>query len=71
MLVTRRVLLTRVWGGEPSPGSKTLDAHVRRIRAKIEDDPSVPDRIVTIRGLGYRYNPQEAPGSDGPVVTGR
>ncbi|MGH8999715.1 MAG: response regulator transcription factor [Acidimicrobiia bacterium] len=54
--LTRRVLINRVWGTEPASGSKTLDAHVRRVRTKIEDDPSAPTRIVTIRGLGYRYN---------------
>jgi two-component system response regulator RegX3 len=54
--ITRRVLLNRIWGAGPSSGSKTLDAHIRRVRAKIEDNPSAPTRIVTIRGLGYRYN---------------
>lgn len=54
--LTRRVLIDRVWDVEPAAGSKTLDAHIRRIRAKVEDDPSIPTRIVTIRGLGYRYN---------------
>ncbi len=50
------MLLNRIWGAGPSSGGKTLDAHIRRVRAKIEDDPSAPTRIVTIRGLGYRYN---------------
>jgi two-component system response regulator RegX3 len=35
--------------------TKTLDVHVKRLRSKIEDDPSSPRRIVTIRGLGYKY----------------
>lgn len=54
--LTRSVLIDRIWGTEPAQESKTLDSHIRRIRAKIEEDPSAPTRIVTIRGLGYRYN---------------
>jgi two-component system response regulator RegX3 len=53
--VTRRVLIERVWGWESTEG-KTLDTHIRRIRAKIEADPSSPTRIVTVRKVGYRYN---------------
>ena len=53
--VTRRVLIERVWGWESTEG-KTLDTHIRRIRAKIEADPSNPTRIVTVRKVGYRYN---------------
>lgn len=54
--LTRSVLVDRVWGKEPAHESKTLDSHIRRIRAKIEDDPSAPTRVVTVRGLGYRFN---------------
>ena len=54
-IVSRRVLNERVWGWESTEG-KTLDTHVRRIRAKIEDDPSHPVRIVTVRKVGYRFN---------------
>ena len=53
--VPRRVLIERVWGWESTEG-KTLDTHIRRIRAKIEVDPSSPARIVTVRKVGYRYN---------------
>jgi two-component system response regulator RegX3 len=54
--LTRSVLVDRVWGTEPAHESKTLDSHIRRIRAKIEIDPSSPTRVVTVRGLGYRFN---------------
>jgi two-component system, OmpR family, response regulator RegX3 len=53
--VTRRVLIERVWGWETTEG-KTLDTHIRRLRAKIETDPSNPARIVTVRKVGYRFN---------------
>jgi two-component system response regulator RegX3 len=53
--VPRRMLIERVWGWESTEG-KTLDTHIRRIRAKIEADPSRPARIVTLRKVGYRYN---------------
>jgi two-component system response regulator RegX3 len=53
--VPRRMLIERVWGWESTEG-KTLDTHIRRIRAKIETEPSSPARIVTVRKVGYRYN---------------
>lgn len=53
--VPRRMLIERVWGWETTEG-KTLDTHIRRIRAKIETDPSSPARIITVRKVGYRYN---------------
>jgi len=53
--VTRRVLIERVWGWDSTEG-KTLDTHIRRIRSKIESDPSSPVRIVTVRKVGYRFN---------------
>ena len=53
--VPRRTLIERVWGWESTEG-KTLDTHIRRIRAKIETDPSSPARIVTVRKVGYRYH---------------
>jgi two-component system response regulator RegX3 len=52
--LTRRVIVDRVWGAAP-PDTKTLDTHIRRLRAKIENDPSVPKRITTVRKVGYRY----------------
>ncbi|MCL2653318.1 MAG: response regulator transcription factor [Propionibacteriaceae bacterium] len=53
-VLTRRQLLNRVWGSDYFGDTKTLDVHVRRLRAKIEQDPTSPTRLVTVRGLGYR-----------------
>jgi two-component system response regulator RegX3 len=57
-VLTRETLIDRVWGTDYVGDTKTLDVHVKRLRAKVEPDPSTPTRIVTIRGLGYKY---EAP----------
>ncbi|MBX3313188.1 MAG: response regulator transcription factor [Actinobacteria bacterium] len=57
-VLPRDVLIDRVWGHDYVGDTKTLDVHVKRLRAKVEDDPSNPVRIVTIRGLGYKF---EAP----------
>jgi two-component system, OmpR family, response regulator RegX3 len=54
-VLTRETLIDRVWGMDYVGDTKTLDVHVKRLRAKVEDDPSSPRRIVTIRGLGYKY----------------
>ena len=54
-VLTREVLIDRVWGSDYVGDTKTLDVHIKRVRAKIEDDPSQPTRIVTIRGLGYKF----------------
>lgn len=54
-VVTRELLIDRVWGEDYVGDTKTLDVHVKRLRSKVEDDPSKPSRIVTIRGLGYKY----------------
>jgi two-component system response regulator RegX3 len=54
-VLTREVLIDRVWGSDYVGDTKTLDVHVKRLRSKIEADPSSPARIVTIRGLGYKY----------------
>ena len=54
-VVARDVLIDRVWGSDYVGDTKTLDVHVKRLRSKIEDDPTTPARIVTIRGLGYKY----------------
>jgi two-component system response regulator RegX3 len=54
-VLTRDLLIDRVWGTDYVGDTKTLDVHVKRLRAKVEDDPSNPSRIVTIRGLGYKY----------------
>lgn len=53
--LSRDVLIDRVWGPDYVGDTKTLDVHVKRLRAKIEEDPSYPRRIVTLRGVGYRY----------------
>jgi two-component system response regulator RegX3 len=44
-----------VWGSDYFGDTKTLDVHIKRIRSKIERDPSAPVRLVTVRGLGYRF----------------
>ncbi len=54
-VLTRETLIDRVWGPHYVGDTKTLDVHVKRLRGKIEDDPSRPGRITTIRGLGYKY----------------
>jgi two-component system response regulator RegX3 len=54
-VLTRDVLIDRVWGPNYYGDTKTLDVHVKRLRAKVEDDPASPARIVTVRGVGYRY----------------
>ena len=55
-VLTRDVLIDRVWGPNYYGDTKTLDVHVKRLRAKVEDDPAQPERIVTVRGVGYRYD---------------
>ena len=54
-VLPRETLIDRVWGNDYVGDTKTLDVHVKRLRSKIEPDPSTPSRIVTIRGLGYKY----------------
>ena len=54
-VLTRDVLIDRVWGYDYVGDTRTLDVHVKRIRSKIEIDPRHPERLVTIRGVGYRY----------------
>ena len=54
-VLPRETLIDRVWGADYVGDTKTLDVHVKRLRGKIEDDPANPTRIVTIRGLGYKY----------------
>lgn len=51
---SREQLLDRVWGYEHAVDSRTVDVHVRWLRAKIEDDPRTPRRLQTVRGVGYR-----------------
>ncbi len=54
-VLTRATLIDRVWGSDYVGDTKTLDVHIKRLRAKVEVDPSSPTRIVTIRGLGYKF----------------
>jgi two-component system response regulator RegX3 len=54
-VLTRGQLIDRVWGSDYFGDTKTLDVHIKRLRAKIEPDPSAPVHLVTVRGLGYRF----------------
>lgn len=54
-VLARETLIDRVWGSDYVGDTKTLDVHVKRLRSKVETDPGAPTRIVTIRGLGYKY----------------
>ena len=54
-VLTRGQLIDRVWGSNYYGDTKTLDVHVKRIRARIEEEPSKPELISTIRGVGYRF----------------
>ena len=54
-VLTREVIIDRVWGPYYVGDTKTLDVHIKRLRAKVEDDPANPTRITTIRGLGYKF----------------
>ena len=54
-VLTRGQLIDRVWGSDYVGDTKTLDVHVKRLRAKIEDDPAHPTVLTTVRGLGYKY----------------
>ncbi len=55
-VLTRMQLIDRVWGSDYVGDTKTLDVHVKRLRAKIEPDPANPRLIVTVRGLGYKFD---------------
>ncbi|HET7326762.1 MAG TPA: response regulator transcription factor [Nocardioidaceae bacterium] len=54
-VLTRGQLIDRVWGADYVGDTKTLDVHVKRLRAKVEPDPAEPRYLVTVRGLGYKY----------------
>ncbi|NUU23012.1 MAG: response regulator transcription factor [Streptomycetaceae bacterium] len=56
-VLTRMQLIDRVWGAGYVGDTKTLDVHVKRLRAKIEPDPGAPRYLVTVRGLGYKFEP--------------
>lgn len=55
-VLTRGQLIDRVWGADYVGDTKTLDVHVKRLRAKIEPDPTNPITLTTVRGLGYKYD---------------
>lgn len=54
-VLPRDTLIDRAWGHDYVGDTKTLDVHIKRLRGKIEDDPSHPVRIVTVRGVGYKF----------------
>lgn len=54
-VLTRGQLIDRVWGSDYVGDTKTLDVHVKRLRSKVEPDPSSPRHLVTVRGLGYKF----------------
>jgi two-component system response regulator RegX3 len=55
LVLPRATLMNRLWGPSAALDSTSLEVHVRRLRSKLEDDPADPRRIVTVRGIGYRY----------------
>jgi two-component system response regulator RegX3 len=59
-LLTRDVLIDRIWGSDYFGDTKTLDVHIKRLRTLIEDDSKNPEHITTVRGVGYRYEATKA-----------
>ncbi|MEY8577073.1 response regulator transcription factor [Corynebacteriaceae bacterium 6-324] len=55
-VLTRGQLIDRIWGADYVGDTKTLDVHVKRLRSKIESEPSRPQHLVTVRGLGYKFD---------------
>lgn len=58
-VLTRMQLIDRVWGADYVGDTKTLDVHIKRLRAKIERDPANSEHIATVRGLGYKFEPAD------------
>jgi len=54
-VLSRATLIDRVWGGDYVGDTKTLDVHIKRLRSRVEPNPSTPERIVTVRGVGYKF----------------
>jgi len=54
-MLSRELIMERVWGWDFGGGSRTVDVHIRWLREKIEKDPGIPLRILTVRGAGYRF----------------
>ena len=59
-VLTREVLIDRVWGSDYVGDTKTLDVHIKRLRTLIEDEPKNPTHITTVRGVGYRFEVMKA-----------
>jgi two-component system response regulator RegX3 len=59
-VLTRMQLIDRVWGSDYVGDTKTLDVHVKRLRSKLEPDPANPQYLVTVRGLGYKFEADRA-----------
>jgi len=59
-VLTREVLIDRIWGSDYVGDTKTLDVHIKRLRTLIEDNPKNPEHITTVRGVGYRYEATRA-----------
>jgi two-component system response regulator RegX3 len=59
-VLTREVLIDRIWGSDYVGDTKTLDVHIKRLRTLIEDNPKNPEHITTVRGVGYRYEATKA-----------
>ena len=56
-VLTRGQLIDRIWGADYVGDTKTLDVHVKRLRAKVEADPAAPRHLLTVRGVGYKFEP--------------
>jgi len=54
-VMTRGQLIDRIWGADYVGDTKTLDVHVKRLRSKLENDPANPRYLITVRGLGYKF----------------
>jgi two-component system response regulator RegX3 len=54
-VLTRGQIIDRVWGHDYFGDTKTLDVHIKRLRSKLEADPARPEHIITVRGLGYKF----------------
>jgi two-component system response regulator RegX3 len=54
-VMTRGQLIDRIWGADYVGDTKTLDVHIKRLRTKIEPDPANPRYLITVRGLGYKF----------------
>ena len=60
-VLTRGQLIDRIWGSDYVGDTKTLDVHIKRLRAKVEEDPASPRHIITVRGLGYKFEADTQP----------